>query len=46
VLGCRSVLMAAVARYRGAGHVRQLVVPGDGAVRIWNLAAQYFPEAT
>jgi hypothetical protein len=40
------VLMAAEARRRGAGHVRQLVVLGDGAVWIWNLASQHFPEAT
>jgi hypothetical protein len=31
---------------RGAGHVRQLTVPGDGAAWIWNLAAATFPEAT
>src|SRR5207237_5999237 len=40
------VLMAAEARRRGAGHVRQLTVLGDGAHWIWNLASQYFPEAT
>ena len=39
-------LMAAEARRRGAGHVRQLAVLGDGAVWIWNLASQHFPEAT
>jgi hypothetical protein len=39
-------LMAAGARRRGAAHVRQLVVLGDGAVWIWNLATQHFPEAT
>ncbi|MGH3222661.1 MAG: ISKra4-like element ISDesp4 family transposase, partial [Streptosporangiaceae bacterium] len=39
-------LMAAEARRRGAGHVRQLTVLGDGAVWIWNLASQHFPEAT
>ncbi len=31
---------------RGAGHVRQLTVIGDGAAWIWNLAAAAFPEAT
>ena len=39
-------LMAAEARRRGAGHVRQLAVLGDGAVWIWNLAGRHFPEAT
>ena len=39
-------LMAAEARRRGAGHVRQLVILGDGAHWIWNLASQHFPEAT
>jgi hypothetical protein len=40
------VLMAGEARRRGAGHVRQIVILGDGAAWIWNLATQYFPEAT
>jgi hypothetical protein len=40
------VPMAAEARRRGAGHVRHLVVLGDGAAWIWNLAAARFPEAT
>ncbi|HEY1320906.1 MAG TPA: ISKra4 family transposase, partial [Streptosporangiaceae bacterium] len=31
---------------RGAGHVRQMTVIGDGAAWIWNLAAATFPEAT
>ena len=31
---------------RGAGHVRQLTIIGDGAAWIWNLAAAAFPEAT
>ena len=31
---------------RGAGHVRQLTVIGDGAAWIWNLAEATFPEAT
>ena len=39
-------LMAAEARSRGAAHVRQLTILGDGAVWIWNLASQHFPEAT
>jgi hypothetical protein len=39
-------LMAAEARRRGAGQIRQLAVLGDGAAWIWNLAAQHFPAAT
>lgn len=39
-------LVAAEARRRGADHVRQLVVLGDGAVWIWNLAGKLLPEAT
>jgi len=31
---------------RGAAHVRQLTIPGDGAAWIWNIAAAKFPEAT
>jgi hypothetical protein len=31
---------------RGADHVRQLTVIGDGTAWIWNLAAATFPEAT
>jgi hypothetical protein len=31
---------------RGAGHVRQLTVLGDGAPWIWNIATAKFPEAT
>ena len=38
--------MAAEARRRGAGHVRQLTILGDGAHWIWNLASKHFPEAT
>jgi len=37
-------LMAGEARRRGASHIRQLVVPGDGAAWIWNLASRHFPE--
>jgi hypothetical protein len=40
------VLLAGEARRRGAAHVRQLVILGDGAAWIWNLASQHFPEAT
>jgi hypothetical protein len=40
------ILMAAEARRRGAGKIRQLIVLGDGAAWIWNLASQHFPEAT
>ena len=39
-------LMAAKAGRRGAGHVRQLTILGDGAHWIWNLAGQHFPEGT
>jgi hypothetical protein len=39
-------LMAAEARRRGAGHIRQMVILGDGAAWIWNLAGQHFPGAT
>ena len=34
------------ARRRGAEHIRQLVVLGDGAVWIWNIADELFPAAT
>ena len=40
------ILMAAEACRRGAGHIRQLVILGDGAAWIWNLASQHFPQAT
>jgi hypothetical protein len=40
------ILMAAEARRRGAGHIRQLTILGDGAAWIWNLADRHFPEAT
>ena len=40
------VLMAAEARRRGAAQIRQMVIIGDGAAWIWNLATQHFPEAT
>ena len=36
--------MAAEAHRRGAGHIRQMVILGDGAAWIWNLAGQHFPE--
>jgi hypothetical protein len=39
-------LVDAEARRRGAGHIRQLVMLGDGAVWIWNLADKLFPAAT
>jgi hypothetical protein len=39
-------LVAAEARRRGADHIRQTVVLGDGAVWIWNLAGKLLPEAT
>jgi hypothetical protein len=31
---------------RGADHVRQLTILGDGAAWIWGIAADKFPEAT
>jgi len=31
---------------RGADHVRQFTILGDGAAWIWNLASSKFPEAT
>jgi hypothetical protein len=39
-------LVDAEARRRGAEHIRQLVVLGDGAVWIWNIADERFPAAT
>lgn len=39
-------LLQAEARRRGADHIRQLVVLGDGARWIWKLADQRFPAAT
>lgn len=39
-------LVDAEARRRGCEHIRQIVVLGDGAAWIWNLADQLFPEAT
>lgn len=38
-------LLYAEARRRGADRARQLVVLGDGAPWIWNLAAEHFPGA-
>jgi hypothetical protein len=31
---------------RGAGHVRQMTIIGDGAAWIWGIATRVFPEAT
>ncbi|MGH9059435.1 MAG: ISKra4-like element ISDesp4 family transposase, partial [Acidimicrobiales bacterium] len=39
-------LYQAEVRARGADHVRQHVILGDGARWIWNLATARFPEAT
>lgn len=36
----------AEARRRGAGLIRQLIMLGDGAAWIWNLADELFPAAT
>jgi hypothetical protein len=41
-----TTLVQAEACRRGAEHIRQLVVLGDGAVWIWNLATKTWPEAT
>ncbi|VBA47019.1 hypothetical protein LAUMK13_05758 [Mycobacterium innocens] len=41
-----ATLVAAEARRRGADDIRQLVVLGDCAPWIWNLATQVAPEAT
>jgi hypothetical protein len=39
-------LAAAEARRRGSARIRQLVVLGDGAAWIWNIAGELFPAAT
>jgi hypothetical protein len=39
-------LVDAEARRRGSEHIRQLVILGDGAVWIWNIADDLFPAAT
>ena len=39
-------LVKAEGTRRGADHVRQLTVLGDGAAWIWNIASSKFPEAT
>jgi hypothetical protein len=39
-------LVHAESHRRGAEHIRQLVVLGDGAVWIWNLATKILPQAT
>jgi len=44
--GAFGTLMAAEARRRGADCIRQMVILGDGAVWIWNLATTHFPGAT
>ena len=41
-----TTLVHAEARRRGGECIRQLVVLGDGAVWIWNLATKILPEAT
>ena len=41
-----SDLVEAEGLRRGARHVRQLTILGDGAAWIWNIAAAKFPEAT
>ena len=39
-------LVDAEARRRGSEHIRQLVILGDGAAWIWNIADDLFPAAT
>jgi hypothetical protein len=39
-------LIDAEAARRGSARARQLIVLGDGATWIWNLAAEHFPAAT
>jgi hypothetical protein len=39
-------LVKAEGTRRGADHVRQLTILGDGAAWIWNIATGKFPEAT
>lgn len=39
-------LIDAEAARRGSARARQLIVVGDGATWIWNLAAEHFPAAT
>ena len=39
-------LVKAEGTRRGAGHVRQLTILGDGAAWIWNIASGKFPGAT
>jgi hypothetical protein len=41
-----ATLVATEARHRGSERIRQLVVLGDGAAWIWNLATAILPEAT
>jgi hypothetical protein len=41
-----SQFVDAEARRRGCQHIRQLVVLGDGAAWIWNIADELFPAAT
>lgn len=41
-----ATLTHAEARRRGSDHIRQLVMLGDGAPWIWNLATTILPEAT
>jgi hypothetical protein len=41
-----TTLVHAEARRRGAEHIRQLVILGDGAMWIWKLATKILPEAT
>jgi len=41
-----TTLVHAEARRRGADHIRQLVILGDGAMWIWKMATTILPEAT
>jgi hypothetical protein len=40
-----TLLMVALARQWGAQRAQEVVVLGDGAAWIWNLARRYFPQA-
>ena len=43
---CSADLVKAEGIRRGADHVRQFTILGDGAAWIWNIASSKFPEAT
>lgn len=45
-VGTFATLIAAEASRRGSARAGQVIVLGDGAAWIWNLAAERFPDAT